>query len=378
MRFLFLFVISSCFVSTPGLSFSNPKEAEIMDKVLKDYLGDVIPWFPVKVAVGFALDRVFMVENDQFERSFVFSLAYHEKWMDQRLNLSRFSNPPDFIDLPKSVADKIWKPTSFFVDEVNNSPIEKDCLYKNMRFFKDGTVKMIIRTQKTFTCGGFKGYPFALLHNCTISVTSLDFRKNTVRYEWDSDVIVDKNMEFGIPGYRFLGFHQEKQELFIHEGDDFRYEALSIKFSLERFEDKKAIVELYHIPTCFVVVSWVGFVLPSWQKEGVGISAAVFGFFYWAEPQIVANHPLSEFSTAQTFVRGCLEFLMSDLVILVFLSVSYQVLSMRQKEEKEIEWGIKAGWLKQFESVGFKILPYLRFLVLLVSIAAFFGWKSKL
>jgi len=177
-------------------------------------------------------------------------ITFRQKWLDPRLQFTAPANT-SYISLPTD--QKIWKPDTFFRNEISakRHTILEDNSY--IRLFPDGYVLTSTRLTVSLRCSmNFRRFPFDT-QNCPIQIASYGGHKKNILYVWKSADPVQMTQSLSLPDYTLSGFGQSYCDVKTSTGE---YSCAQAEFLLERAASTTVLTVM--VPSCmWIVVAWL-------------------------------------------------------------------------------------------------------------------------
>jgi len=294
-------------------------------------------------------------------------ITFRQKWLDPRLQYTPPAENITYITLPTD--QKIWKPDTFFRNEVSGG--RHSILQENsyVRLFPDGHVLTSIRLTLGLRCPmNLRSYPFDL-QNCPLQLASYGGHKENIVYVWKSQDPVQITRSLSLPDYTLNGFGQSYCDVLTSTG---AYSCAQANFLLKRVASVKVLTVM--VPSVmWIVVAWLALWVSRDQMLG-RIFLVCLSIYALSEiaKQEQADVPNVAYTKAMdTWTGTCIMFAFIALVEVLLVGSLHS--SVKAKEENGGQWRGPA-FLHRLRSsprshkleVAFRILNPLVFFILFI------------
>merc|ERR1712212_805077 len=298
---------------------------------------------PTKIKVNLYVRDVQHVDILKMEMGL--QITFRQKWLDPRLQYTPPATNTTYITLPTN--QKIWKPDTFFRNEVSGKrhSVLGDNSY--IRLFPDGHVLTSVRLTLDLICPmDMRLYPFDK-QNCPLQLASYGGHKENIEYVWKSLDPVQIAKSIHQSDYTLYGYGQSYCDVRTSTGS---YSCAQVEFLFERAASIKVMTVM--VPSCmWIVVAWLALWLNREQLVG-SIFLVCLSLYALSEiaRQVNAEVPGVAYTKAiDTWTGTCVFFAFIALVEVLIIGCLHT--SVKKKDEEGGKWSGPA-FLHRFSSIS--------------------------
>jgi len=317
---------------------------------------------------------------DIFKMEIGLQITLRQKWLDPRLKYTPPAANTSYISLPTD--QKIWKPDTFFRNEVSGKrhSILQDNSY--IRLFPDGMVQISTRLTLGLRCQmDFRLYPFDA-HSCPLQLASYGGHKENIVYKWKSVYPVQVSSSvYSLPEYTLYAFGQSYCDVTTSTGE---YSCAQVEFLLEREASVKVMTVM--VPSImWIVVAWLALWINRDQLVG-RVFLVCLSLYALSEisRQVKSEAPSVAYTKAiDTWTGTCILF--AFIALLEVLVIGWYHTSVNKKDEEASQWRgpaflhrLRSSPLSHKLEVAFRILnPLIYFLLFVVPYFVTYAGRPK-
>lgn len=211
---------------------------------------------PVRVFISIKVASI--NEVSEVNMDYRMTIYFQQQWLDRRLNYSdQVENTNCPITLDSRVADQIWVPDTYFIND--RKSFVHDVTMKNrlIRLWPNGTVLYGIRITLELACMmNLRRYPLDD-QNCTLEIESYGYTDQDIRYckQTGAEKEIKEIMNLRLPQFRVTNARLIRRKENFSTGN---YDRMSLSIKLNR-SIGYFILQTYMPCLLITILSWVSF-----------------------------------------------------------------------------------------------------------------------
>ncbi|GIY70201.1 gamma-aminobutyric acid receptor subunit beta [Caerostris darwini] len=186
---------------------------------------------------------------------FTLDFYFRQAWTDDRLSFTPRTGF-ESLTVGAEVADRIWVPDTFFVNEKSAYFHKATTQNTFLRISAGGEVFRSIRLTVTAGCPMDLQYFPMDRQVCFLEIESFGYTMRDIRYKWgDGEKSIGMSTDVELPQFKVLGHRQDQKEEHLSTGN---YSRLVCEIQFVRSMGYY-LIQIYIPAGLIVIISWVSF-----------------------------------------------------------------------------------------------------------------------